>query len=686
MVVYNFKSIAPVPSAGEFVDIILSKTQRKTPTVVHRGYNISRIRRFYMRKIKFTQENYHERISLILDQFPRLDDIHPFYSDLINVLYSRDHYKLALGQINTAKSLIDNIGKDYLKLIKFGDSLYRCKELKRAALGRMCTVVKKLSTSLQYLEQVRQHLSRLPSIDTSTRTLLITGCPNTGKSSFLNAVSNAKVEVQPYAFTTKSLFVGHFDYLYVKWQIIDTPGLLDQELEQRGTIEMQSITALAHIHSTVLYFMDLSEQCGYSLQQQISLFHSIKPLFANKALLIIANKTDLKKLSDLSTEDRAAIEAMIKDRPDSRIMEMSNIAGDNIIEVRNEGCKMIREKAVQAKLKSKKINEIANKIQITQPIKRDNKARSLSIPTSVLADRAAAAELKEQAMADNDGLSSLLSKISKRKTEREIELENGGAGVYNIDLKKNYSLSNTEWRYDVIPEILDGHNIADFYDEDIERKLAALEEEELAAIEAEGLKEGEDVGEGSELDEDTQATVHRIRQAKKIHIADAQLRKTNNKPVIPRRAANKSISALEESLNEQGLVSEKAVQRARSKTPRNRGSLNKKRGRSEEQHGDDEAMHGTNLNTTASAPTELESKLRARSKSRTGRADSIPRASAPSPFRNVKQKLEAERLSKVVQKKFNQQARQGESDRHFYDEKPKHLFSGKRGMGKTDRR
>ena len=34
-------------------------------------------------------------------------DVHPFYADLMNVLYDKDHYKLALGQINTAKHLID---------------------------------------------------------------------------------------------------------------------------------------------------------------------------------------------------------------------------------------------------------------------------------------------------------------------------------------------------------------------------------------------------------------------------------------------------------------------------------------------------------------------------------------------------------------------------------------------------
>jgi len=32
MVVYNFKKLTPVPTSKDFIDIILSKTQRKTPT------------------------------------------------------------------------------------------------------------------------------------------------------------------------------------------------------------------------------------------------------------------------------------------------------------------------------------------------------------------------------------------------------------------------------------------------------------------------------------------------------------------------------------------------------------------------------------------------------------------------------------------------------------------------------
>jgi nucleolar GTP-binding protein len=39
-------------------------------------------------------------------------------------------------------------------------------------------------------------------------------------------------------------------------------------------------------------------------------------------------------------------------------------------------------------------------------------------------------------------------------------------------------LEKEEWKYDHIPEILDGKNIGDFVDKDILEKLEALEKEE----------------------------------------------------------------------------------------------------------------------------------------------------------------------------------------------------------------
>jgi nucleolar GTP-binding protein len=139
-------------------------------------------------------------------------------------------------------------------------------------------------------------------------------------------VTRADVDVQPYAFTTKALFVGHMDHRFLRWQVVDTPGILDRPLEERNTIEMQAITALAHLQCCVLYFLDISEQCGYPLEQQLLLFESIRPLFANKQVMMVANKTDVVPYESLSMATRSRIEEVAA-KAKADLIPMSNISG-----------------------------------------------------------------------------------------------------------------------------------------------------------------------------------------------------------------------------------------------------------------------------------------------------------------------------------------------------------------------
>lgn len=89
---------------------------------------------------------------------------------------------------------------------------------------------------------------------------------------------------------------------------------------------------------------------------------------------------------------------------------------------------------------------------VAYPEPRDNKDRAPFIPEGVLKKRAAM-DLVEDAMDEEK---------PKRKLERELELEQGRN--YKLDLKKYYLLKNEDEKYDKIPEIWEGHNIADFID------------------------------------------------------------------------------------------------------------------------------------------------------------------------------------------------------------------------------
>merc|ERR1712179_242446 len=440
---------------------------------------------------------------------------------------------------------------------------------------------------------------------------------------------------------------GHTDYKYLRWQVVDTPGILDHPLENRNTIEMQAITALAHLRAAVLYFMDASEQCNYTLEQQKSLFDSIKPLFANKPLIVVANKTDVIKRTDLSEDKVAVLEAMEKENGKA-ILEMSTVTEEGIMDVKTKACEELLLDRVNHKFKSNKVENIMNRLTMAIPKARDTKARPAFIPEAALKKRQ---EKMQRGLAEDE--EEMETSVPKRKTEREIELEMGDD--YIVDLQKNYDLPEDQ-KYDVIPETWQGHNIADFIDPDIMEKLEALEKEEEARERA-GYYESEE----SEEDEsyaEIKELAGKIRHKKALLKADQYIDQTR-KPTLGRvtvaKKRERSVGRLKREFEELG-VTDLEVENPES--------------------------HFNRAKSVSRARPAKKQKL----SSDPHRSDSaVPRSQS-----GLRDKEQGEKLDKVKKKgdkkTFARFGKAGESDRRILEKRPKHLFAGKRGIGKNDRR
>ncbi|MCE8423270.1 MAG: NOG1 family protein [Candidatus Methanoperedens sp.] len=223
-------------------------------------------------------------------KFPSFDQMPPFYLELADIIVGVDEMKMNLASVQWAGDKINELARKYVGMMRNAED---AKVVRKQGFGRISSIVNSIDGNLHFLNDARNKLRNLPEIQDAP-TIVVAGYPNVGKSSFVALVSSAKPEIAPYPFTTKGLAVGHFTRNKLRYQVIDTPGLLDRPLEERNEIELQAISALKHIAKVILYMIDPSETCGYELSTQIHLLDEIKIEFG-VPMIVVANKMDISE-------------------------------------------------------------------------------------------------------------------------------------------------------------------------------------------------------------------------------------------------------------------------------------------------------------------------------------------------------------------------------------------------------
>lgn len=228
----------------------------------------------------------------IVKGFPSLDRLPPFYRELVDLLVDEGRLKKHLGAADWAADRSAAIVKDYRRRIGAAQGK-AIGELRREAYGRLSSVVKQIGSDLDALADARRAMRKLPEIDPEVPTIVVAGYPNVGKSSLVRAVSSGRPKVADYPFTTKRVSVGHIERGPYRYQVVDTPGLLDRPMERRNAMERQAIAALTHLAKGVLFLLDPTETCGYPLEDQRRLLEEIRTVFSSVPLIVVANKADL---------------------------------------------------------------------------------------------------------------------------------------------------------------------------------------------------------------------------------------------------------------------------------------------------------------------------------------------------------------------------------------------------------
>jgi len=310
----EFERLPTIPTADELLDRAFSRAAKKMKKKINKD-------RANEEFVRATGQALHDKLVSIIQAFPEFDDLPPFYRETADILYGIERLRKALGAVGWAAKHTKIISGRLARETRKAETTA---VVRKRAVARLASVVHQIDPELRFLNDVRNVLRKLPHIE-DTFTVVVAGYPNVGKSSFIRIVSSASPEIASYPFTTKGIIVGHRSIGRDKVQLVDTPGVLDRPAEDRNPIERQALSAIMNIADIILFILDPSERCGYSLDEQLRLLHEVEGM-ADVPVIAVVNKSDIRPLEgypNMSTETQEGVsdvlETLLSRRTERRV-------------------------------------------------------------------------------------------------------------------------------------------------------------------------------------------------------------------------------------------------------------------------------------------------------------------------------------------------------------------------------
>ncbi len=267
----SIKRITDIKNSQELIDLAFKRARTKKGEA----------------KIVTVHDLLIDRLSRIVKTFPSINELPPFYREILDKRIGLINLKKALGKINGAIKAIRIIRK-------------RSRDMKQF-YGRISNLIKDLDNELMLLRKAKKELTMLPIINPELFTVAFTGLPNVGKTTILNILAKTRAEIADYAFTTKHINIGIYKEGLTFIQLMDTPGVLGRP--KKNSIEEEAVIAMKYAHLIIFVFDPLQDK-----EYQLKLLKQTKKI--NKNVYIYISKTDLiekKQLLELNKELGEAI-------------------------------------------------------------------------------------------------------------------------------------------------------------------------------------------------------------------------------------------------------------------------------------------------------------------------------------------------------------------------------------------
>ncbi|MFH1848616.1 MAG: GTPase [archaeon] len=267
----DFQGIRRIENLTFYTDQAFSAARKAKQNLSLSGSKLDRARSAESKRILTATKVIQKNLTGIIQSFPTLNNLDPFYLELVKITIDFPVLKKSLGALQWAVRQVDRHSNEYHQKVQKCPDARKISSFRKSFYGRAASILRQISDNLSFLEHARRVMRNYPVLKEGLTTVVIAGFPNVGKTTLLHKLTESKPEIKPYPFTTKSINIGYIQTPNQDIQVLDTPGFLDRT--RLNPIEQQSALAIKYFSDILVYVFDLTEP--YPLKDQMELYKKL---------------------------------------------------------------------------------------------------------------------------------------------------------------------------------------------------------------------------------------------------------------------------------------------------------------------------------------------------------------------------------------------------------------------------
>jgi nucleolar GTP-binding protein len=175
-----FERMPTVLTAEELINKAFKEIEKEELELPEKLPAVVKAKRRETERVKIAEKVTAGYIESMVKSVPTIDNLHPFYRDLLEILVGIPTAKASLGRLSRTARIIHEAARASLQQLKRPRNPAAAGDIRRGFMGRTASLIREAEGDFTIIAELREKMKDLPTADPGLPTIVLAGYPGVG--------------------------------------------------------------------------------------------------------------------------------------------------------------------------------------------------------------------------------------------------------------------------------------------------------------------------------------------------------------------------------------------------------------------------------------------------------------------------------------------------------------------------